>query len=115
MPFSDKLRAMVNQGLDASRDLLEKAGAKAKELGELGVLKFEIFQLKTQAEKAVAQLGVEVYSAFTEKGQKSVSTESAGIKDTLAKIAKLEADIESREAEFKKKGGKEEELDKGSA
>ena len=115
MPFSDQLRVFVNQGLEASRGIIEKAGAKAKELGELGILKFEIFQLQSQAERLVAQLGVEVYAAFTEKGQKSVSTESPGIKDTLQRIAGLREDIESREAEYRKKGGKEEDLAAGGA
>jgi predicted adenine nucleotide alpha hydrolase (AANH) superfamily ATPase len=111
MAFSEKLKDMLSKGFEASKDILEKAGAKAKELGELGVLKLEIIQLKSQAQKAAAHLGAEVYSTFMEKGQKSLTPDSATIKDLLQKLDQLEKDIDSREEEFKKKGGKEEELE----
>ncbi len=112
MSFSDKLRAMVSKGVEASRDILERAGAKAKELGELGVLKLEIIQLKSQAQKIAAQLGVEVYSAFVERGEASIGPESPSIKETLKRLDQLEKDIDARELEYKNRGGKEEELEK---
>jgi hypothetical protein len=111
MAFSDKLKDMLSKGLDASKDLLEKAGAKAKELGELGVLKVEILQLKNMAQKLAAQLGAEVYSAFMEKGQASLSADSPAIKDIVLKLDKIEKDIDAREAEYNKKGGKPADID----
>jgi hypothetical protein len=112
MAFSDKLRDMLNQGMDLSKDFLDKAGAKAKELGELGVMKWEIYQLRSQAKKVAAQLGVEVYSTLVDEGQKSVSADSPAIRDTIKKLDQLEKDIDAREEEYKKKGGKTEDLDK---
>jgi len=112
MAFSDKLKDMLSKGIDASKELLEKAGAKAKELGELGVLKMEIIQLTNMAQKLAAQLGAEVYSALMEKGESSLSADSPEIKDLVAKLDKVEKDIDAREAEYKTKGGKPADLDK---
>ncbi len=110
MAFSEKLRSMLNQGMDLSKDFFEKAGAKAKELGELGVLKLEIIQLQGQARKVAGQLGVEVYETLVDKGQKSVSSDSPAIKETIQKLDALEKEIDAREAEYLKKGGKGEDL-----
>jgi len=53
MTFAEKMKDMVDKGLVASRDLAKKASEKAKELGTKGVIKLEIVQLESQAEKLV--------------------------------------------------------------
>jgi hypothetical protein len=115
MDFSEKMRDIINQGMDLSKDMIGKASVKAKELGELGVLALEIMQLKAQAKKISAQLGVLVYAALVERAEASVTAESQNIKETLLKLDGLHKDITSREAEFQKKGGKKEDLDKVSS
>jgi hypothetical protein len=112
MAFSDKLQEMLNQGMELSKDFLDKAGAKAKELGELGVMKWEIIQLRGQMKKVAAQLGAAVYSTLMEEGQKSLSADSPAIQDSLVKLDQLMKDVNEREAEYRKKGGKSEDLDK---
>jgi hypothetical protein len=108
MTFSEKMRDMLNQGIESTKDMVGKASAKAKELGELGALQMEIMGLKSQAQKVATQLGWEVYSLFAEKGQTTVSPESASTQALYQKLVSLESEIAQTEEEFKRKGGKPE-------
>ncbi len=110
MTFSDKIKGFVDQGLHSSKELLKHAGDKAQQWGELGVLKMEIIQLRSQAEKLTTRLGAEVYETLVEKGQKTVGRDSPAIRETLERIAELEKQIITKEAAFSKGGGKEEDL-----
>lgn len=112
MTFSEKIKNIVNTGLDTSKDILSKAGEKAQQWGEMGVLKVEIVQLRGQAEKMTARLGAEVYEILVEKGQKTVSRETPAVRDILDKISELEKNVEEKETQFRKLGGKEEDLNK---
>lgn len=102
MTFGEKMRDLVEQGVNVSKDFVSKAGAKAQDLGEKGVLKLEIMQLEGQAQKLIARLGSEAYTAFTDRAAESVSREDPVIKGLLAEIAGLRDSIELREAELKK-------------
>ncbi|NLJ45332.1 MAG: hypothetical protein GX430_02075 [Treponema sp.] len=112
MTFSEKIKNIVNTGLDTSKDILAKAGEKAQQWGEMGVLKVEIVQLRSQAEKMTARLGAEVYEVLVEKGQKTVSRETPAVREILEKISELEKSVQEKEAQFRKLGGKEEDLNK---
>lgn len=112
MTFSEKIKNIVNTGIDTSKDIISKAGGKAQQWGEMGVLKVEIVQLRGQAEKVTARLGAEVYEVLVEKGQKTVSRDTPTVRESMDKIAELEKTIEEKEAQFRKLGGKEEDLNK---
>ena len=58
MSFWERMEEVVNQGLESSRDILSKAREKARDLGEKGLLHYEIMQLERQAEKKFSKLGV---------------------------------------------------------
>ncbi len=110
MAFSDNIKQFVEQGMSASKDILSKVGDKAQQWGELGVLKMEVLQLRNQAQKLTAKLGAEVYEVLVEKGQLTVSKDSPAIRDTLSRIQELESAIVAKEALFRQKGGKTEDL-----
>ena len=61
MDFKEKVQKTVNQGLEASKDLFGRAKEKAKDLSDIGVLKYEISQLRKQKEHSYEFLGREVY------------------------------------------------------
>ncbi|MDR1804072.1 MAG: hypothetical protein LBQ94_10760 [Treponema sp.] len=84
-----------------AKDLGAKAGAAAQDLGERGVLMFEIRQLEGQAQKLIGRLGVEAYQTFAERGETTLSAESAPIKAMLSEIATARASIEEKQAELK--------------
>ena len=100
MTFAEKMKELFDQGAIFTKDLMEKAGAKAQDLGEKGVLKFEIHQLETQAQKRIASLGAELYALLEEKGQKTVSRETPGIHELIDEISALKDAIESRQHEL---------------
>ena len=98
MTFSERMKSVFEQGVEASKDIAAKAGAKAQDLGEKGVLKLEILQLEGQAKKWVERLGAEVCRLFIEKGQESVSANDPVIKGMLDEISAARDAIERKEA-----------------
>jgi hypothetical protein len=99
----EKAQVWGGKGLEASKDFAVKAGAKVQELGEKGVLLLEIKQLESQTKKLIAGLGAEVYKAF-ESGASSVDLAEGGLNTMLTQISQVREGIEKREAELKAKG-----------
>ena len=100
MAFSDRMRDLQDQGAQASKDFLSKAGAKAQDLGERGVLTLEIKQMEGQARRLLERLGNSVYRRLTEDGAESVSSSDAEIGSLLSQIGSLKGAIERRENEL---------------
>jgi len=101
MTFSKRMKNLLDQGVAASKDLAVKAGAKAQDLGERGVLMFEIKQLENQAQKLIGRLGAEAYQTFSERGEDTLSKESSPVKAILLELARIKDSIEAKEAELK--------------
>lgn len=112
MTFAEKMNEVVGKGLAASREALVKAGTQAQTWGEMGVVKVEIIQLRSQAERVAAQLGAAVYTAFVERSVAEISAEEPEFKPLLKHLADINAQIEEREERFRKLGGNERDLDK---
>jgi hypothetical protein len=100
MTFSDRMKELLDQGAQASKDFLSKAGAKAQDLGERGVLTLEIKQLENQGRKLLERLGNTVYRRLAEDGADSVSTGDPELKNILADLGVLQGAIEKREQEL---------------
>jgi hypothetical protein len=96
----EKAQDWGERGVAASRELAAKAGVKAQNLGERGVLMLEIRQLEGQAQRLFTRLGTELYGAFAERNEPSVSADAPEIKALLAEIANLKGAIEKREREL---------------
>jgi hypothetical protein len=105
------MRDMVTKGMAASRDIMAKASSQAQTWGEMGVLKVEVIQLRSQAEKLTAELGAEVYAAFAERDQKTLTADSPAIRDLIGRITDLGHLVGEKETAFRKLGGKESDLD----
>ena len=101
MPFSDGLKEILDQGLAASKEFAIKAGAKAQDLGERGILMLEIKQMESQAQKILARLGTETYLAFAERGQPVIERDAVEFSTILNELANLKDAIETKEAELK--------------
>ncbi|MBN2322785.1 MAG: hypothetical protein JXQ30_03560 [Spirochaetes bacterium] len=105
MAFWDKMKKAVKEGLETSKDVLEKAKDKTKELGEKGAMKFEIMQLEKQAEKRFCKIGTHVYEVLVKEGQQTISKGTPEIKKLLEEIEEIEKNIDKKEKELEKKGG----------
>jgi hypothetical protein len=100
MAFIERMKELLDQGVAVSKGFAVKAGAKAQDFGERGVMKLEIRQLESQAQRRIGRLGTEAYQAFTEKGEQILSAESDTIKSILSEIAAARRSIEQKEAEL---------------
>ena len=101
MTFSERMKEMLDQGLTASKEFAVKAGAKAQDLGERGILMLEIKQLESQAQKLLARMGNEAYIAITERDQSSINRDTVEIRTILDELAVVKDAIEKKEADLK--------------
>jgi hypothetical protein len=107
MTFSERMKGLLDQGVAASKDFAVKAGAKAQDLGERGVLMLEIKQLEGQAQKLINRLGNEAYKVFVDQGMKTISSDDSPFKGILTELALVRESIEKKDVELqskKKKG-----------
>jgi hypothetical protein len=111
MKFSERMQDLITKGIESSRDIASRARAQAQTWGELGVLRIEIMQLRSQAEKLVARLGAEVYHEFVEMGQAGVQADAPAVQSILANIAEIESAIGKKETRFREVGGKDADLE----
>jgi hypothetical protein len=110
MTFTEKMQDIIDTGVAASRTLINRASEKAIELGALGVVRLEIVQLQSHAEKLIAKLGNEVYATLVDKDHSTVSRDTRGIRDILGEIAGLRARVELKEREYESIGGKDDKV-----
>ncbi|MCL2266506.1 MAG: hypothetical protein FWC17_01910 [Treponema sp.] len=101
MTFSERMKAMLEQGLTASKEFAVKAGAKAQDLGERGILMWDIKQLENQAQKLLTRLGNETYIIFADKGQTVVDRETIEIRSLLDELGVIKDQIEKKEFDLK--------------
>jgi hypothetical protein len=97
MGFWERSKELLNQGVMSTKEIFEKATEKSKELGEKGVVKFEIGQLERQAEKRFAQIGRHVYEVLVKEGQKTISDGTTEIKKLLQEVDEIEKTIDEKE------------------
>lgn len=96
MDWHKKIDEGLNQSLNASRKLIDKARGEAKKLGDKSLLAFEINELEKEHQQLVKKLGEIVRSLFLDDGRNSVSTRTAEIKPVLERLKEIEAALDSR-------------------
>lgn len=101
MTFSERMRETLEQGWLASKELAAKAGAKAQDLSERGVLMWDIKQLENQAQKLITNLGNTSYKKFMERDESSIERDDVEIKTILDEIAVIRDAIEKKEIDLK--------------
>ncbi|MCL2804407.1 MAG: hypothetical protein FWD26_00515 [Treponema sp.] len=101
MTFSERMKELLEQGWAASKEFAIKAGEKAQDLGERGLLMWDIKQLENQASKLISRLGNEAYKAFTERMQTSIERDTLEIRTILEEISLVKEQIERKEFELK--------------
>ena len=97
MGFFERSKQMIQEGMESTKEILEKTKDKTKEIGEMGVLKYAIKKLESQAEKRFAEIGRQVYEVLVKEGQQTISKGTAEIKKLLEEIEELEKVIDEKE------------------
>ncbi|MCL2765817.1 MAG: hypothetical protein FWD40_11160 [Treponema sp.] len=101
MTFGERMKNLLEQGLAASKDFAIKAGAKAQDLGERGLLMWDVKQLENQAQKLLTKLGNETYIAFTERDQETIERDTIEFRTLLDELGVIRDQIEKKEFELK--------------
>jgi hypothetical protein len=101
MTFSERMKDLLEQGWSASKEFAIKAGAKAQDLGERGLLMWDIKQLENQAQKLLSRMGNEAYIAFTDRNQTTIDREAVEFRTILDELANIKVQIEKKEYELK--------------
>ena len=101
MTFSERMKEILEQGLAVSKEFATKAGEKAQDLGERGMLMWDIKQLENQAQKMLTRLGNEAYVAFSDKNQATIERDAVEFSTILDEIALIREQIEKKENELK--------------
>lgn len=107
MDFMDRLQKTINDGVETSKNLLRQARDKTLDLGDRGVLKFEIMQLENQAEKLMGRLGSTVYKAFTQDENVTITRNTPDVEKILEEIRSVHQRILEKENLLKKLNKKE--------
>jgi hypothetical protein len=95
------MKELLDQGWAASKDFAVKAGAKAQDLGERGLIMLEIKQLESQAQKLLTRMGNEAYIAFVERDQPAIERDAPEFKAILEQLAGVKDGIEKKEIELR--------------
>ena len=111
MTFSERMHGRINKGIETSKDIASRARDQAQAWGEMGVLKIEILQLRSQAEKLVSRLGAHTYAELVERSKPSLLATDPVTASILRSIREAEAAIAEKEAAYRKTGGKELDLE----
>ena len=100
MGFWERSKQLLSKGARSTKEIIESAAEKSKELGEKGVARVTINQLERQIENRLAQVGRHVYQVLVKEGQQTISKGTDEIKSLLQEVEKLEEDINKREAQL---------------
>ena len=101
MTFSERIKEVLEQSLVVSKEFAVKAGAKAQDMSERGLLMWDIKQLENQVSKLMAKLGSMAYMAFVERDDAALERDNLEVKTILDEIAIIKNSIEKKENELK--------------
>jgi hypothetical protein len=94
----ERMKQLLGQSFHTSREVLARARDKAQELGEVGLLRYEISRLEKQAQKLFGRLGTEVFDRLTVRGEPSVSGEA--LQEHMGELQEIRRSIRQKEADL---------------
>jgi hypothetical protein len=98
------MKEFFENGWEASKEFAKKAGAKAQDLSERGLLMWDIKQLENQAKKLFASLGNVIFIAFIDHDKTTIKRDSEEIKIILNELINIKEQIESKENDLRNRG-----------
>ena len=97
MDWKKKVSRGLNQGIDQSKLLLDKAKKQAINIGEQTLLSAEIKELRQKENNLYKNLGMEIYGLLLLKGRSSVSVRTPEIKDQFSELEKVISELAAKE------------------
>lgn len=84
--FFRKLKETLDISLESSKKAVKAAMEKSKELEDYGVLKLDIRRLENRSQELLRELGLRVFSEFSDAGKPSVSRKTDLVDDILNEL-----------------------------
>ena len=99
--LGEQIKTWTSTAAEKAGHFTRVAANKAEELGKLGRLKMEIYQLRRERGRLHAELGILAYKAL-ERAEDTALKELPGVEDLRLRIASLGEKIASKEEELAK-------------
>ncbi len=90
MNWQEKLDKGLNQGINVSKKIIDKAKVKAREISDQSLLAFEIKELEKEEEKLLKDLGAVVFRLLAEGERSSVSMRTGELKPIFERLKEIE-------------------------
>ena len=98
--LTDNLRAWTNTAASRAGEITKAAAAKAEELGRVGRLKMEVYQLQRQEQRHLADLGRVAYGLLKSKNASKALAEGKGVDKLLKQLSDIAAKIRQKETDI---------------
>ena len=96
MDWKERFEEGLNSSLAASKKIFKDAKIRAREIGDQSVLSLEVRQLESRHADLLTKLGSQVYNLLVEQGQSTVTSRSAGVKETIEEIEQTRELLEEK-------------------
>ncbi|MBI9102372.1 MAG: hypothetical protein JEY99_08165 [Spirochaetales bacterium] len=103
--FWNKIKSGIDTSLSSSRKVMDGAKKKSKELEEYGILKIDIKRLETRNADLFSDLGMKVFSIFSEEGRQSVTSKNPVIRDVMDELESNRLMLEEKQGKLKNSEG----------
>ena len=98
--LTENLRAWTNTAASRAGELTKAAASKAEELGRIGRLKMEVYQLQRQEQRSLADLGRVAYRLLKGKQAPKALAEGEGVEGLLKQLGDIAERIKQKEADI---------------
>ncbi len=101
--LKEQVKDYLDKGIAVSKKAIKSTGTKVQELGEQGVLRYELKKLTMSKNKLSRELGEKVYSAFVKDKKETVALTDENISAIVKEITSLEKKIKKHQKSLDEK------------
>ncbi|MCF7927600.1 MAG: hypothetical protein K9L68_00805 [Spirochaetales bacterium] len=98
MRFFNVIQDALDQGIEASRLFVDKAKERTLVLGDRGVVRMEIMQLRHEVQKMLSDLGAQVYRVSNSGEDLSITLEHEELAKRIKALREKVKEIDERVA-----------------
>lgn len=98
--LSENLKTWTNTAASRAGEITKAAANKAEELGKIGRLKMEVYQLQRQRQRFMGDLGEVAYGLIKKSTAPEALVRSEGVEKLMQRLTDLNAKIKLKEAEI---------------
>ena len=98
--LSENLKTWTNTAASRAGEITKAAANKAEELGKIGRLKMEVYQLQRKRQRFMGDLGEVAYGLIKKSTAPEALVRSEGVEKLMKRLTDLNAKIKLKEAEI---------------